>query len=54
MHIHDHLPSTKQLIADKFAGSQSDGRFSVCHSGVCDCCDAVDKLTLSTDRTVVR
>ena len=48
--IHDHLPSTEQLIADEFAGSQGDGRFSVGHAGVCDCCDAVDELSLSTDR----
>jgi hypothetical protein len=31
--LHDHLPSAEQLIADEFAGSQGDGRFSVGHIG---------------------
>jgi len=39
------------LIADEFAGSQGDGRFSVGHIGWGGGGDAVDELwSLSTDR----
>ena len=49
-HIHDHLPSAEQLVADEFTGSQGDGRLSVCHIGGCDGYNAVDDHSLSTDR----